>query len=243
VASGAVVAIVASGTIQGWRQVGGYDALLDTAYGRLLVVKVVLFAAMLVAAAASRTWVRRWAQTRAAPAPALGLSPGPGAVAASTSPATTPEAVSLRLSRLRRSVGAEAGLAVGVLAVTALLVNAVPGESAGGGGGAGPFTTQVTEDDIVLTLDVDPAAVGQVAVHLFLTTPDGAPVQPEEVEAELALPERDLGPITVSLVDVGQGHYSAVGAEIPFEGDWDLEIVVRTSDIDQTRFDVVVPVG
>ena len=71
----------------------------------------------------------------------------------------------------------------------------------------------------------------------------GAPVLPEEVRAELSLPEEDLGPITVSLVDFGQGHLTAEGAEIPFAGDWDLEITVRTSDIDQTIFEVVVPVA
>jgi copper transport protein len=234
VAFGAVVAIVVSGTVQGWRQVGGYDALFETTYGRLLVLKVALFGAMLAAAAVSRSWVRQRAGARAA---ALALSPGPGAAAAS------PEAGRARLSLLRRSVGAEAGLAVAVLAVTALLVNAVPGESAEAAGGGGPFTTQITEDDIVLTVDVDPAAVGPVAVHLFLDEPDGTPVQPEEVRAELALPEQDLGPITVSLVDVGQGHYSAESAEIPFAGDWDLEITVRTSDIDQTVFETVVPVS
>jgi copper transport protein len=238
VAFGAVVAIVVSGTVQGWRQVGGYDALFETTYGRLLVLKVALFGGMLVAAAVSRSWVRQRASARSA---ALALSAGPGAAAAS------PDSGRARLSLLRQSVGAEVGLAVAVLAVTSLLVNAVPGESAeaggGGDGGGGPFTTQVTEDDIVLTLDVDPAEVGPVAVHIFLNEPDGAPVLPEEVRVDLTLPEEDLGPITVSLVDFGQGHYSAESAEIPFAGDWELELTVRTSDIDQTIFDVVVPVS
>ena len=232
VAFGAVVALAASGTVQGWRQVGGYDALLETTYGRLLVVKVALVGAMLVAAAFSRSWVRERSAGRAA---AMALSPGPGAVAQGTS------AGGARLSALRQSVGAEAALAVAVLAVTALLVNAVPGGTADGGGG-GPFTTQLTEDDIVLSIDVDPAEVGPVDLHLFLNEIDGAPFVAEEVEAELALPERDLGPITLSLVDFGQGHLSADGAEIPLEGDWDLEVTVRTSDIDQTVFETVVPV-
>jgi copper transport protein len=235
VAFGAVVAIVVSGTVQGWRQVGTYDALLDTTYGRLLVVKVVLFTGMLVAAAVSRSWVRQRAVARSA---SLALSPGPGAVAAS------PDSGRSRLSVLRQSVGAEVGLAVVVLVVTALLVNAVPGETAqSSSGGGGPFTTQVTEDDIVLSLDVDPAAVGPVDLHLYINEPDGTPLQPEEVRAAFSLPERDLGPITVTLVDYGQGHYSADGAEIPLAGDWELEVVVRTSDIDQTTFDTVVPVS
>jgi copper transport protein len=234
VAFAAVVAIVVSGTVQGWRQVGGYDALLETSYGRLLVLKVALVGGMLVAAAVSRSWVRQ----RASRPAALALSPGPGAVA--ESPGGGPS----RLSLLRQSVAVEAGLAVVVLAVTALLVNAVPGETAAGdGGGGGPFATRITEDDIVLSLDVDPAAVGPVSVHLYLNEPGGAPFLGfEEVTADLTLPERDLGPITLVLVDYGQGHLSAEGAEIPLEGDWDLEVTVRTSDIDQTVFETVVPV-
>jgi copper transport protein len=235
VAFAAVVAIVASGTVQGWRQVGSYDALLETGYGRLLVLKVALVSAMLVAAAVSRSWVRQRAAPRTA---ALALSPGPGAMAES------PGGARSRLSLLRQSVGVEAGLAIVVLAVTSLLVNAVPGETAAGDGGSGgPFATQITEDDIVLSLDVDPAAVGPVSVHLYLNEPGGAPFLGfEEVTADLTLTERDLGPITLSLVDYGQGHLSAEGAEIPLEGDWDLEVTVRTSDIDQTVFETVVPV-
>ena len=81
VAFGAVVAVVASGVVQAWRQLGGYDALVDTTYGRLLLVKVALVGAMLVAAAFSRSWVRQRATARSS---RLALSPGPGAVAAST---------------------------------------------------------------------------------------------------------------------------------------------------------------
>jgi copper transport protein len=233
VAFGAVVAIVATGTFQGWRQVGGYDALLDTTYGRLLLVKVALFAGTLVAAALSRSWVRRRAVARSA---ALALSPGPGAVAASPGGDT-------RLAVLRRSVAAEVALAVAVLAATALLVNAVPGESAEvSGRGGGPFATELTGDDLVLGVRLDRAAVGPVVVTLTVADASRVPVAPEEVRAELSLPARDLGPITVALVDHGLGHLVSDGAEIPFSGAWELDVVVRTSDIDQSTFTTVVEV-
>lgn len=232
VAFGAVVAIVVTGSFQGWRQVGGYDAVLDTTYGRLLLVKVAVFAGMLVAAALSRSWVRRRAVARAT---AWALSPGPGTVAASSGE-------DARLSVLRRSVAAEVALAVAVLAVTALLVNAVPGESADASGDGGPFTTELTDDDVVLGVQLDRTAVGPVVVTLTVADALGAPLAPEEVRAELALPERDLGPITVALVDHGQGHLVSDGAEIPFPGEWELDVVVRTSDIDQSTFATVVDV-
>ena len=58
-ALGAIVALVVSGGYQAWRQVGSLDALKDTDYGRLLIVKLVVFAALIVAAAFSREVVNR----------------------------------------------------------------------------------------------------------------------------------------------------------------------------------------
>ena len=81
VAFGAVVAIVVSGVVQGWRQVGGDDALTETTYGRLLVVKVLLVAAMLVAAAFSRSWVRQRAGARGGPVGPVARPRGGGGVA------------------------------------------------------------------------------------------------------------------------------------------------------------------
>jgi copper transport protein len=97
----AVGAIVVSGTVQGWRQVGSLGALTGTTYGRLLIAKVVLFGLIMVGAYLSRSLVQK--RTAAA-----GLS----------------------LSALRRSVGAEVAIAVVVLGITALLVNTVPAEDA-----------------------------------------------------------------------------------------------------------------
>ena len=108
---------------------------------------------------------------------------------------------------------------------------------------AEPFDTQVTEEDIVLTLDVDSTSVGSTGVHLYLNTPSGEPVIAEEVTASLSLPSQDLGPLDVALVDYGQGHWSADAADFPLAGDWELELLVRTSDIDQTRFLVQIPVN
>ncbi len=46
-ALGAAMAVAVSGTVSGWQQVGELSALASTTYGRLLVAKVVVFAAML----------------------------------------------------------------------------------------------------------------------------------------------------------------------------------------------------
>jgi copper transport protein len=59
VALGAVVALVVTGGYQAWRQVGSIDALKSTDYGKLLIAKLVAFAALIVAAAFSREVVNR----------------------------------------------------------------------------------------------------------------------------------------------------------------------------------------
>ena len=96
----AVLVILATGAFQAWRQAGSVDAVTGTTYGRLVLTKVGLLAAIVVLAALSRSWVRRRAL-----APAVAL--GPGAMAASQP----------SLHQLRRSVGGEVAIAVAVLAV------------------------------------------------------------------------------------------------------------------------------
>jgi copper transport protein len=58
-ALGAVVLLVVTGGFQAWRQIGSIDALKNTDYGRLLIIKVVVFAALIIAAAFSREVVNR----------------------------------------------------------------------------------------------------------------------------------------------------------------------------------------
>ena len=59
VALGAVVLLVVTGGFQAWRQIGSIDALKNTDYGRILIVKLVVFAALIIAAAFSREVVNR----------------------------------------------------------------------------------------------------------------------------------------------------------------------------------------
>ncbi|MGK4582264.1 copper resistance CopC/CopD family protein [Kitasatospora sp. HPMI-4] len=58
-ALGAVSVLTATGVYQSWRGVGSWGALLDTEYGRLLLVKIGCVAAMVGVAWISRSWVAR----------------------------------------------------------------------------------------------------------------------------------------------------------------------------------------
>ena len=53
----AVAALIGSGLVNGWFLIGSVSGLFATAYGQLLLVKLVLFAGMLALAASNRLWL------------------------------------------------------------------------------------------------------------------------------------------------------------------------------------------
>ena len=56
-AMASVLAIVGGGAVLSWELVGGFAPLVDTNFGRVLLVKLVVFGAVIVAAGASKRWV------------------------------------------------------------------------------------------------------------------------------------------------------------------------------------------
>ncbi len=220
----AVLVIVASGLVQAWRQLDGLDALTGTAYGRLLLAKVALVATMVAMAGFSRAWVRGWF-----------LAATDRAAKANSDAKAGPDTPRSDLYVLRQSVGVEAAIAVVVLAVTAALVQAAPEEASAS---AGPFETEVHGSNVAVDMSVNPTAVGPTDIDLRVAYHDGTPLEPEEITASLLLPERDLGPLDLTLTELDTGHFRSDGAEIPFPGEWELQVVVRTSDIDQDRLSV-----
>ena len=225
VAFGAVTVILATGLVQSWRQVRSVEALTDTTYGKVLIVKVALFAAMVALGALSRGAVRRRFRV---PAPVL--SPGPGAAAA------TPDGDPAR--RLRRSVGAELGLSVAVLLAAAILVYTPPARSAL----AQPFATEVVAEPLRIDLTVDPAKAGRTDLHFYTLSAAGAVQEVAEMTAKLLLPDRDVGPLKVPLQRAGPGHFSAYGFEVPIAGEWRLEMEVLIDEFDQVRATTTVPI-
>lgn len=224
----AVTSILVTGVFQGWREVGSKDALTSTTYGRLLLVKVILFGLMVGLGGLSRRWVH--ARYRV---PALRLSPGPGAAAVDQDTET--------VSRLRRTVGAETMLAVAVLVVTSLLVAAEPARSAL----ARPFSAEMTTDDLLIDVTVDPAKAGPADFHFYTLSPEGAVEDVVEFTARLRLPSADVGPLPLKVEKVAPGHFAAYrsnGTELPLRGSWELEVVARLTEIDQVTARTTIPV-
>lgn len=132
---------------------------------------------------------------------------------------------------LRRSVAAEAAVGVGVVVLTALLVNLVPARNAL----AQPFSATVEAGHLFVDVTVDPAKAGPVDVHVYVLAASGAVTEVAELTAQLSLPAESIGPLRVPLERVAPGHFAAYRFDVPLAGRWRLDVVARTGDVDQVR--------
>ncbi|QWB24537.1 MULTISPECIES: copper resistance CopC/CopD family protein [Streptomyces] len=328
VAFGSVLALIATGTYQSWRQLGSWSAFTDTRYGQLLLAKIALVVVLVGVAWISRRWTGRLVE--AVPASAereltrVGAgagasgdtdadvtgddrtgtstgrdadeqsdpepdSPGPDdtesdeAEPADTDPADTERAAQLARQRaardtarrkqlrdadpnrfgLRRSVLAEAGIAVVLLAVTTVLTQTEPGRteqeakaaassSAAASADAGasgaltlnmPFDTGGEDGKGIVTVDLDPARVGDNEMHVYVERPNGRAFDIPEVKVDFTLKAKNIGPLPVTPDHLATGHWSANGVQIPMAGDWKVDVTVRTSDIDEVTVSKNAQIG
>lgn len=162
-------------------------------------------------------------------------------------------------SGLRRSVLAEVGVAVALLAVTTILTSTEPGrteeEAARASNAAAapaasgpvnltlPFDTGGKNGKGTVQMDIDPGRSGTNALHLWIEDANGKAMDVPEVKLALTLKSKDIGPLPVVPVRLTEGHWTATGLQIPMAGDWTVAATVRTSDIDQTTVDKNVKIG
>ena len=78
-------------------------------------------------------------------------------------------------------------------------------------------------------------------VLLFLIV-TGVVADVQSLDAQLSNPDKDIAPITVTLIRLGPGHYTSNGLTIPFAGDWKLEIKALVTDVDEVAASTTVPV-
>ncbi|WP_456598913.1 copper resistance CopC/CopD family protein [Blastococcus sp. SYSU DS0616] len=246
-AFGAVVALVVSGIVQSVREVASPTALVETTYGRLLAVKLLLVVVVLAAAGISRVWVQQRLGVRrpprrrtttvhafaAATAAAGRAEPAPAAVAAAGErEQAQAEAAVEHLPALRRSLLVEAVLAAVVLALSAVLVATPPARTAlaqpvevvlplQSGSGATSGSVQMT---------VEPARPGPNTLHLYLFDDDGRLAQPAEIRVTLTERSQEIGPLEIALQPAGPGHFVGDGMSIPGAGTWTLTATVRLDE-------------
>ncbi|MCX4963328.1 copper resistance protein CopC [Streptomyces sp. NBC_00654] len=162
-------------------------------------------------------------------------------------------------SGLRRSVLAEAAVAVVLLAVATVLTSTEParteeeaarGTTAATGQGASgpvnlsmPFDTGGQNGKGTVRIDLDPGGTGSNELHIWVDGSDGKPMDVPEVKLALTLESKDIGPLPVVPDRLAEGHWTASGVRIPIAGDWKIAVTVRTSDIDQATIDKNAKIG
>ena len=214
IAAVSVLALIVVGVISAYLQTRSVTALIDTAYGRLVLLKVALLIPILVMAAFNNL--------RSVPA----LESG-----------TASPAIRRRFVRL---VSGELALIAAVLAVTAALVAEPPGRTALAAT-AGPASATAEAGPFEVNIVVDPARPGANAVHLYLLDRQtGQPAAADDASLAASLPSAQLGPLQVDLRPAGPGHYVAAAADLPLAGAWRLTVGARVGDFNQ--YDTVVDV-
>ncbi|MYT39475.1 hypothetical protein GTY66_26075 [Streptomyces sp. SID8356] len=281
VAFGSVLVLAATGIYQSWRQVGSWSALTGTRYGQLLIVKVALIVLLLAVAWFSRRWTARLTDAATASGAPVASEPSERAAeTVKTADGVAPErAAQLARQRaaltatekkrvrdadaersgLRRSVLAEAAIAVVLLAVTTLLTSTEPGrteEEAKGASTAAtapaasgpvnlsmPFDTGGRNGKGTVRMDIDPGRSGANELHVWIDGSDGKPMDVPELKVALTLEAQEIGPLPVAPDRLAEGHWSASNVQIPMAGEWKVDVTVRTSDIDQVTIDKTVKIG
>jgi copper transport protein len=188
---------------------GGWSGLLETGFGRVLDLKLVLFAGLLVLAARNRYRLL----------PALAGPQG-------------------RLGALRRSVTAEIGLVTAVLLAAALLTQLPPGKFALATATARPSppaNVQVQGSDITtsvrLALTATPGTAGPNRFVAKVTDYDsGQPYPAHHVALRFALPNRpEISGSTLELTQVTDGTWRATGSQLSIDGRWAITALVQGS--------------
>jgi copper transport protein len=210
--------LLLTGTIQAFEHVGAWAALLDTGFGRAVLVKVALVIVLIGLGVVNRRRVV------------------PGLVRLADASAAPGELGHL----LRRTLRAEVALVVVVLGVTAALVSYPPPNSLAGG----PFSASTALGPLRMEVTIDPARVGPNEMHLYLLRArDGAPFRgTKELVATLALPSKHIGPLTLTARAAGPGHYVVDTVALVPSGDWKLDVTSRVSDFNQYEASLKVPV-
>ncbi|MFH9224821.1 copper resistance CopC/CopD family protein [Streptomyces lydicus] len=150
---------------------------------------------------------------------------------------------------LRRSVLAETSVAVVLLVVTTVLTATEPArteaavQAASGGQSTAsnqpqvltvPFDTGGPHGKGTARVDLDPGRSGNAnELRLRLSDPSGKAMDVPEVKVSFTQKAKKLGPLPVVPRHTGTGHWRASGVQLPVPGQWQLSLLVRTSDIDQ----------
>jgi copper transport protein len=243
----AVGALVLTGLYEAWRDLVGTGPVTGSPWLGLLVFKVAAFGLLIVLAVGSRSLVQSHYLRRAA-AGAPAAPPTAKARAVRRRGRAEQAAVAATLTQLRRPVGFEVALAVGVLGLTAALVATSPQPSAAttpvsATAYSGPFrTTLALNTSSTVDVWLDPARPGHNELVINVRKKDGTSLDAPGVDAKVVLPGVDSAAVPVTLRRTGPGQFVARDLTVPNAGIGRLQLRVRTAEFDAETVSLDIPV-
>jgi copper transport protein len=196
----AVPLLGAAGILSAYLEVRAWRGLWETTYGILILAKVGVVVPVL----------------------ALGAFNNRVTVPALRAGVTSP----VMRARFLRAIGAELGLLLVILGVTAALIDEAPAKSAiKPAGQANTFTATRSAGPFRVTLTLDPAVAGVNTVTMTVTSVRHLTIG--EVDLAAVPPAGRLKPVYLGVFQLSGSRFKVVDAPLRVPGRWDLEMTVR----------------
>lgn len=209
-----VVAVLAvAGVVLAVIQVQAPRALIDTAYGRLLLVKLGLLLLLFALAA-----LNRWRLTGPAEA-------GDGPAGRS----------------LVRSMGLEMLIVLAILGVAAGW-RFTPPPRALAIAAAQPVSAHIHTLQAMADLSIAPGHAGPVTASIVIMTGDFGPLDAKEVTLVLSKPDSGIEPLKRPATKPGDGTWRVDGLVIPVAGRWTARLDILVSDFDMVKIETPIDI-
>ena len=209
-----VVAVLAiAGIVLAVIQVQTPTALVHTAYGRLLLVKLVLLFFLFTLAT-----INRWTLT---------------------APAETGATEVQR--RLARSIGVEVLIVLAILAVAAGW-RFTPPPRALAIAAAQPASVHIHTLEAMADLSITPGHAGPVAASMVIMTGDFGPLDAKQVTLVLSKPGSGIEPIKRQAAKPGDGTWRIDDLVIPVPGRWTARLDILVSDFDLVKIEAPIDI-
>lgn len=225
-----VSALVASGALLAWREVGTVAAIAPTAYGRVLLAKVGGVVVLVALGNLARVWVDRH-RSRTDPARPGSGSPEP------SERTVDPDAVGS--SSLRLGLAGETVVAGGVLALTAALVVIVPARA----DYVEPWSRVIAADGATVSVELPRPRVGDTVALVSLAAA-GSPRTISSVTGSVSRPGAPAAPIRLPLGAEGAAADEATEVGLTFDaaGPWLVRLTLTSTTGSPTTVTFTVPV-
>jgi copper transport protein len=227
-----VIALLATGTFSALVEIPTPEAMVDTPYGRSLLVKLVLVGLLLPVAGLNAFILRPRVLRQAA---------GSGR-----------ETVERLRGLLVRSVWVEAAIAGAIFVVVGVLTQYPPArvvveseafveESVEAVVG---FEGNSQAGDVGVNMSISPNAVGTNSYQVFLfPEPGQALSEVLQVRLRFKPPDPTLGPSETLAEEVNPNFFRAAGSFFISEGDWEVQVDIRRAEVDDVSTFFRVAVG